>query len=306
MALAEAGALPRIEPLSPALGAEILDLDVTGPIAPEAAAALDAALGQHGVLLVRGQPLTPRRLVDFGRAFGALRPHVQTVYRHPEEPDVVIMTNRKPDGSFNEAGARRGADEVTRRGWHSDLTYDPVPAKATLLHAQAIPSSGGNTCFSNAFMAYRDLAPDLRRRLDGLEGEFPYGGHTRNSATALAASTLDPEAQKTARAVHPIIVAHPETGQPAIYANPLVTSRILGLEESESEALIEELADALDRPAYRWEHFWSVGDTLIWDNRGGTMHTGRLDYPLAEERTFIRATVTGAAMIPYRRAAAEA
>ena len=85
-----------------------------------------------------------------------------------------------------------------------------------------------------------------------------------------------------------------------------MTSRILGLEESESEALIEELADALDRPAYRWEHVWSVGDTLIWDNRGGTMHTGRLDYPLAEERTFIRATVTGAAMIPYRRAAAEA
>ncbi len=300
MALARPEVLPRIVPTGAALGAAVVDLDVTRPVSAEAAAVLNRGLDEHGVLLVRGQPMTPGELTAFSRVFGALQPHVQKIYHHPEDPNVVVMTNRKPDGSFNEAGARRGATEETRHGWHSDLAYDPVPAKATLLHAQAVPSSGGNTCFSNAFRAYGDLSDTLRRRLDGLEGEFPYGGHTRNKATALAASTLDAEAQKSAQAVHPIVVAHPVTGRPAIYANPLVTSCILGLDRAESEALIEALAGALDRPDYRWEHVWSPGDTLIWDNRGGTMHTGRLDYPRAEERTFIRTTVTGAAMIPHR------
>ena len=304
-AVSEPGVGPRIEALGPVLGAEILELDITRPIGAEAAARLDAALTDFGVLLVRRQPLDAKGLVAFARSFGPLRPHVQRAYRHPDEPDVVIMTNRKADGSFNEAGARRGAIEITKDGWHSDLSYDPVPAKATLLHAVAIPSSGGNTCFSDATRAYRALEPELRRRLRGLEAEFPYGGHSRNPATAMAASTLDAEAQATARAIHPVITAHPVTGAPGIYANPLVTSRILGLEDDESEAIIEALAEALDGEEFRWEHVWSVGDTLIWDNRGGTMHTGRLDYPRDQERSFIRTTVSGGPTTAYLGEGAE-
>jgi taurine dioxygenase len=293
----------RIEPLCEVVGAEVLELDPGAELDQDTVAALDAAFVRHGVLLFRGGPLGPAELVAFSACFGALQPHVQRAYQHPEVPEVVVMTNRKPDGSFDEAGARRGAIENTRDGWHSDLSYDASPAKATLLHAVEIPSRGGNTCFVNAHLAYLSLPEDMRERISGLEAEFVYGGHQRNPSLKIAAATLDAQAQRTARAIHPVVSAHPVTGLPAIYANPALTTRVLGVSGEESEEILAAIADALDRPELRWEHRWSVGDTLMWENRGGVMHTGRLDYPREEARRFIRTTVSGGPILAYRAAA---
>lgn len=294
----------ELKPLSPAIGAEVLGVDMQATLAPAEVQRLERGLDDHGVLLFRRQPLSATALARFSAQFGALQPHVQRAYQHPEVAEVVMMTNRKADGSFDEAGAHRGAMERTRDGWHSDLSYDPVPAKATLLHAVEIPSSGGNTCFANVAMAYRDLPEDMKARLRGLEAEFVYGGHQRNKNTALAASTLDAKAKQSARAVHPVVNVHVATGRPAIFANPVLTTRILGLPESEGEAIMEALFDRMDRPEYRWEHVWSVGDTLMWDNRGGVMHTGRLDYPRDQARRFIRTTIAGQPIVMHRPAAA--
>ena len=204
------------------------------------------------------------------------------------------MTNQHADGSFDETGARRGAIEDVRYGWHSDLSYDPKPAKATLLHATNIPSSGGNTCFANAAAAYEALPEETRERVKGLDALFVYGTDQRNKSLVVAARTLDSEQ----RAVHPVVNAHAATGRAAIYANPLLTVGVVGMEQEESDRLLDELYDMLDRPEFHWEHEWSVGDTLMWDNRGGTMHCGRLDYPLGELRRFLRTTVTGGPILP--------
>jgi taurine dioxygenase len=289
----------EFRPLSPALGAEVLGLDMKRLQEPPVVKQVEQAFAEYGVLLFRRQPLTPQELTAFSRQFGTLQPHVQRAYQHPDAPEVVMMTNRKADGSFDEAGARRGAIERTRDGWHSDLSYDAVPAKATLLHAVEIPSRGGNTCFSNAALAYRDMPSDLKARLAGRQAEFVYGGNTYNRKTAIAASTLDAQAQKSAHAVHPAVVVHPANGRAAVYINPVITTRILGLSEQESDATMQAVFDWLDRPEYRWEHVWAVGDTLMWDNLGGVMHTGRLDYPRDEARRFIRTTVRGRPMIMH-------
>jgi taurine dioxygenase len=287
--------------LSPVGGAEVRGIALDGP--PEALdpGGLNRALDRYGFLVVRGQHLTAPQLAAFSRVFGAIQPHVQRAYQHPEVPEVVVMTNRRADGSFDEAGARRGAVENVRDGWHSDLSYDPVPAKATLLHALEIPSRGGNTCFCNSTLAYESLSDGDRAELDGALAEFVYGGHRRNPGTSLAASALDAEATASAHAVHPVIGAHPVTGRPGIYANPLITTRILDWPPERSEAMLNRLFDALDDPAFRYEHQWRLGDTLIWDNRGGWMHAGRLDYPRDEPRRMIRTTVSGAAIEAYRR-----
>lgn len=290
----------QLSKLSDVGGAEVRGLDVAGDIDDAAAARLNAALDEHAVLLIRNQPLTARQLVRFARCFGPLQPHVQRAYQHPDEPEVVVMTNRRRDGSFDEAGARRGAIENTRDGWHSDLSYDPVPAKATLLHSVEIPSSGGNTCFCNAYLAYASLDESFKAALEGLEAEFVYGGHQRNKSTSLAASMLDTEGAATAHAVHPVVNAHPVSGRPAIYVNPLITTRILGVSKSDSETMLQRLFDALDDRAVRFEHRWQVADTLVWDNRGGLMHTGRLDYPRDEARRFIRTTVSGNPIVAGR------
>lgn len=283
----------EIRRLSEVIGAEVIGVDVARPLSEAALAAVEQAFLDHGVLLFRRQPMTPQQLVAFGRQFGVLQPHVQRAYQHPEAPEIVNMTNRKPDGSFDEVGARRGAIENLRDGWHSDLSYDPEPAKATLLHSLEVTSRGGNTCFANVARAFERMPEDLRRRVVGLRAEFPYGGHGRNKSTAMAASALDKVAQASATAIHPVINVHPVSRKPAIYVNPLMTSRILDVSPEESETLLESLFDWIDRPEFRWEHKWSVGDTLMWDNRGGVMHCGRLDYPRGEARRFIRTTVKG-------------
>lgn len=293
-----------IKPLSTVGGADITGLDLTQPMPTASMQILNDALSEHGWLRVRGQPLSAAQVADFARAFGRIQPHVQRAYQHPEVPEIVMMTNQKADGSFDNAGARRGATESTREGWHSDLTYDPVPAKATILHALEIPSAGGNTCFANAALAYAKLDASTKARLNGLRAAFVYGGHQRNAATRAAASALDAQAQKTAHAIHPVINVHPVTGQPGIYVNPLLTTEIIGLSAAQSDALLALLCDALDDEAIRSEHQWQVADTLIWDNRGGVMHTGRLDYPRDEARRFMRATVTGAVLVGHQHRAA--
>ena len=101
-------------------------------------------------------------------------------------------------------------------------------------------------------------------------------------------------------ATHPVVVKHAATGEPGIYVSPYTTSRILGLAESESEALLAELTGRIESEAFRWEHAWSPGDTLMWDNRGGLMHAGRMDYPRHQARRFIRTTIRGGPLAPYR------
>lgn len=289
----------EIKPLSDVCGAEVVGLDMTRPLAPGDVDLIEAAFNRHKVLLFRRQPMTAAQLRDFSALFGALQEHVQRKYQHPEVPEVVQMTNRKPDGSFDEVGASRGAAPDTRDGWHADLSFEKVPAKATLLHAIEIPDRGGNTCFSNTTMAYRALPDAMKQRLHGLRGEFLYGQARRNKLAAKAAEGLRGKDKTETAAIHPIIVKHVATGEPGIYASPFTTSRILDMPEAESEELIEALVDQMDDQAFRWEHVWSVGDTLMWDNRGGLMHSGRLDYPRDQARLFLRTTVTGGPLAPY-------
>lgn len=292
-----------ISPLSDVCGAEVSGIDVTRPLAPADALAIDQAFDRHKVLLIREQPMTAQQLAAFSANFGSLQVHVQTAYQHPEVPEVVQMTNQKADGSFDEVGAARGAAANTRDGWHSDLSFEREPAKATLLHAVAVPDQGGNTCFSNTTLAYQSLSDATKQRLEGLTAEFIYGQAKRNALAAKAAEALAGKAKTETIAVHPVVVRHAVTGEPAIFVNSYTTSRIMELPEAESEALIEELSDLIEDKRFRWEHEWSVGDTLMWDNRGGLMHSGRIDYPRNQLRKFIRTTVRGGPLMPYRLSA---
>ncbi len=289
----------EVRPTDAPCGAEICGVDATKPLDATAVDVIESAFRAHGVLLFRQQPLTARQLADFGAHFGSLQAHVQRKYQHADVPEIVQMTNRKADGSFDDIGAARGAAKRTRDAWHSDLSFDPCPAKATFLHAVEIPSSGGNTCFSNVTQAYEALPDATKQRLNGMRAEFRYGTTTRHKGNSLAAQALDANTAAAAVATHPVIVAHPETKEPGIFVNPFTTSHILDLPDAESDRLLDDLFDAMDKPEYRWEHVWSVGDTLMWDNRGGLMHAGRMDYPHNEARRFIRATVRGGPTSPY-------
>ena len=263
------------------LGADVRGLDTDRLMTPEELHAVDGAFLRRQVLRFREMPMKPQQLVGFSRQFGELQPHIAKKYRLPEAPEVVLMINQDERGNFDKVGAERGV------GWHSDLCYDWSPARATFLHAVAIPDRGGNTSFASMYMAWDTMPEALRKRVDGKLAAFRNGGRQGLNQGI----TPDPK-DRLPDVVHPVIRVHPETGKKSVYANPYHVVRIIGMPRAESDALLDELFAWCDQAQFVWDQVWQVSDTIMWENRSA-WHSGHLDYPRDQLRKFYRTTVRG-------------
>ena len=262
------------------IGVEVLGVDVR-TLDDAGFAAIYRAWLDHNVLVVPGQELQIEDFLRYSRRFGVVHPHPSKMTRHADYPEITLLGVDKvgPDGKLNMAIYRRGAE-----GWHTDGAYDEEPFKATQLYALAVPSTGGDTFFASMYAAYEALPPRLKARLEGRNGAFTYGG--RRKATAL----LDEEDRDWKPVFHPIIRVHPETGRRALYFDPGKILRIEGIEEAESNALIEELTAAMIQPGAEYRHKWRKGDIVIWDNRC-SYHKAAGDYPPEEDRIHWRVSI---------------
>jgi taurine dioxygenase len=276
----EQGVGVQIKDIDGPIGADVTGFDLLALLTDAERRAIEDAFVRRQVLRFRDAPLSPRQLCDFSRQFGTLQPHIAKRYRHPEVPDVVLMINQDEKGNFDRVGAERGV------GWHSDLAYDRVPAKATFLHAVAIPDHGGNTKFANMYMAFDEMPGDLRRRVDGKFARFRQGGRL-----ALNQGIMEKGAAH-ADVVHPVIRTHPESGRKSVYANPYHTVSIIGMPRRDSDALLDELFEWCSQDRFQWQQVWRVADTIMWENRSA-WHSGSVDYPLDQLRKFYRTTVRG-------------
>ena len=108
----------------------------------------------------------PKQTLDLLNTFGPVEPHVTLKYRHPDYPDPIVMSNIGENGEISEHKTARGV------GWHTDMCYIPLPAKATLLHTIEIFDVGGDTLFANMYMALSEMPPALRARIEGLNATF--------------------------------------------------------------------------------------------------------------------------------------
>lgn len=263
------------------VGADVRGLDPDRRLTRDELRAIEDAFLRRLVLRFRGMPMSPQQLVAFSGQFGELQPHIAKKYRLPEAPEVVLMINQDALGNFDKVGAERGV------GWHSDLAYDWTPAKATFLHAVAIPDRGGNTSFLNMYLAWETMPEDLKRRVDGKLASFCNGGRQ----VLNQGITPDPK-DRLADVVHPVIRVHPQTGRKSVYANPYHVIAILGMPRAQSDALLDELFAWCEQKRFQWDQQWRVGDTIMWENRSA-WHSGNLDYPLDQLRKFYRTTVRG-------------
>jgi len=262
------------------VGAEIRGVDVK-TLDDASFAAIYRAWLDCNVLVVPGQDLQIDDFLRYSRRFGLVEPHPSKTTRHPDYPEITLLGVNKfrPDGTLDLAIYRRGAE-----GWHTDGAYDQEPFKATQLYALAVPRSGGDTLFASMYAAYEAMPPRLKRRLEGLNGAFTYGG--RRKATAL----LNEEDRDWKPVFHPIIRTHPETGRKGLYFDPGKILRIEGLDEGESDALIEELTGYMIQPDAQYRHRWRKGDVVIWDNRC-SYHKAAGDYPPEEDRVHWRVSI---------------
>jgi len=276
-----------IQPLSPALGAEIRGVDLS--VAPDEAtfAQIRDAFHAHSVILFRGQRLTEEQHIAFSRRFGPLEIHVAKQYLLPGHPEIVVLSN------VVENGKPKGIEDAGRY-WHSDLSYMRKPSLGSLLYALEVPEAGGDTLFASMYAAYDALPAELKRRIAGLKAIHRYGDRWQKDAAQGRARAALSEAERAATpdAIHPVVRVHPATGRPALYVNEGFTVGIVGMAEDESRVLLDELFEFSTRAEFTYRHHWKKGDLLFWDNRA-VVHSAT-SYDPRTVRHLHRTTVAGA------------
>lgn len=267
-----------VRPLSSALGAEILGIDLHDDIDARVFAQIRDAWHQNLVIVLRGQNMSEEDQVRFAEKFGppAVIHTKQFVRNHPA---VMLISNIREDGK------PIGALPDGEMHFHTDQCHQERPAMASMLYALEVPRAGGNTLFANGYTAYETLPPEIKRRIDGRKALNAYDYETAATKRGTRLS------QSVPSYAHPVVRTHPATGRKALYVNRLMTVRIEGLPAQESEDLLAMLFDHQERREFIYEHVWRVGDLVIWDNRC-TLHA-RTDFSPDERRLMRRVTILG-------------
>ncbi|MEE2687817.1 MAG: TauD/TfdA family dioxygenase [Pseudomonadota bacterium] len=248
-------------------GAEIRGLDLSKPMPDETIGSVRSAWYDNPVLLFREQKLDDAQLMGLARNFGDLElpPSRLLKYSHgsgqkdevPPEINVIsnVLENGKPIGQL-------GAEEAK---WHSDTGFVEKPPAGSFLHAKELPDEGGNTSFLNLYDAYDAIPDDLRDAVENRwskhDPSYTSDGVLRKDFKAYADPSMGPGPS------HPLVRTHPKTGRKALYLGRRFNSYILGLTVKDSENLLDRLWEHATQDRFKYEHVWSMGDVLIWDNR---------------------------------------
>ena len=270
-----------VRPMAGYIGAEILGVDLRGPLDPQVVAEIRATLLRWKVVFFRDQDLTQEQHVAFGRNFGEVTPaHPTLPAAFPDHPEILLLDNE-----------RYAADSVSIESrWHTDVTFVPNPPMASILRGVVVPPYGGDTQFANIVVAYERLSEPIRDLIDGLHA-------VHHNVLPLARGEMPAEmAQQFSstdiRSVHPVVRVHPETGERAIFVNPNFTSHVVELSRKESRHLLEMLYEQISNPEFTCRFRWEPGSIAFWDNRA-TAHLVPTDIPAGFHRSMQRITLTG-------------
>ncbi|MWL89181.1 TauD/TfdA family dioxygenase [Cupriavidus sp. SW-Y-13] len=252
----------EIRPFDAALGAEVVGLDLNQPLSDEDFRRVHRAHLDHHVVVFRDQRITPDQQIAFSRRFGPLQIHVLNQFQLANHPEILIVSNVLKDGKpigLGDAG----------HFWHSDLSYKETPSLGSLLHAIELPAEGGDTLFANMHAAWDSLPAELQRKVEGLTAEHTYLARYaelqkrspwRPNLTAEQIAQVRP-------VIQPVVRTHPETGRKALFVSEHFTTRIVGLPEDESRALLDTLFAHSVKPEHVYRHLWREHDLVFWDNR---------------------------------------
>ena len=202
-----------------------------------------------------------------------------------EKPEVSILesTYKTPDSK------PKDLNMVRLSGWHTDDSYFEVPAKATVLQALAIPSSGGQTRFSNTRKAFEEMPETVKSNILKLVAVHSYDTIRAN---ARAQKLTTEETNETKDVEHPLVRTHEDTSLKSIYFNPNRTDRIVGMSRNESDNLLDVIYAWVTKEEFQYHHEWRLGDILLWDNRC-LLHSVNVDYPIGEIRKHQRILLKG-------------
>ena len=263
-------------------GAEAVGIDLAQPVSAEAQAVLNRAFVEHGVLVVRGQSLTPVQMLTAVAVFGPVFHQHNTRFAIPECPEIHYISNQDRFAD--------GTRYIPGEGWHTDHSNDTRPPKATVLHAVKLPDAGGDTQFANMAAAYAALPSAMRDRIAGLMAIHVY--QSSHSARKLMGLSKSNKERVPNAVLHPIVRTHPENGRKSIYINPIRIEGIVGMDHKEALPLLDELLDHATREEFQYRHAWRPGDLVMWDNRC-LLHKANGDYDMEQTRYLYRVMLEG-------------
>ena len=249
-----------VDPLTPHLGAEVSELDLSQPLDDAQLRDVRQAWADWSVLVFRDQHLDREAHKRFGRYFGTLHTHPMN-YSRDGDPEILIV--RTTANSAYTAGD----------GWHTDVTCDAIPPMASALYITETPEcGGGDTLYADMYLAYEMLSEPMQQMLEGLtavhDGAIPYVGNYKS---------VPPEGGYP-RNEHPVITVHPDTGRKVLYVNSGFTSHIRGLQPWESRSLLDSLYRMIaTTPRLHCRVEWRPNTLTLWDNRC-TQHHAVWDY----------------------------
>jgi taurine dioxygenase len=274
-----------IELMSPTIGAEISDIDLTQPLSDEQYAALRAALLKHKLLVFRDQDISAAQQVALAKRFGELEVH-PVFPHHPDHPELVVL------GGDSKIPGRENV-------YHSDVSWRAQPSMGSMLRCIECPKVGGDTIWVNMAAAYARLPEATRNALDGL-----IAVHDLLPAFGMRMTPEEREARRAAfpPAMHPVVRTHPETGERVLYVNEAFTTHLANyIEKNEVRFgfdfrlaemdLLQYLFRQATAPEYQVRLKWRPNTIAFWDNRS-TQHYAIQDYFPARRR-MLRATVIG-------------
>jgi taurine dioxygenase len=245
----------EVRPLSRAVGAEILGINLLNPVSDAQIAEIRKIWLQHSVVFFREQPLEPGAFQAFAQRFGEIieYPFVKGL---PDFP-LIVPVLKLPHEKHNFGGV-----------WHTDTTYLQEPPMATMLIARELPPVGGDTLFASNYAAFEGLSPALQDTLRTLKGvnSSAKAAVTHSREDRLADSATD-KGRSELNSEHPVVRTHPETGREALYVNPGHTLRFAGWTEEESAPLLNYLFEQQVKPEYTCRFVWRPGSIAFWDNR---------------------------------------
>lgn len=274
----------NLRPTGSALGATVVDLDVSAPLGAQQILALKRGLLDHHILIFEKQDLSEAQFKAFAHYFGSVfAPPADVPVLASKEggvtPDIVLVANVE--------GGYTGHGELSP---HSDHHWAPQPSAGSLLYALEVPASGGDTSFYNMHLAYETLDAETKQRIEGLQ-LITYNPFLWPKDGPRPKYRFENKPLMSPVFPHPLVRTHPDSGKRVLFLDAATEVEVVGLPKPEGAALVEKLRAHLEQERFRYTHHWAVGDIVYWDNQA-VLHA-RSAFPAESRRVLKRFSIAG-------------
>ena len=276
-----------VKKLHPALGAEVRGVDARHASA-EVLKQVHELWMEHLVLVFPEQHVTDEEHVAFTRQLGEPEIFHQEIIRSKRVREIFRVSNVDDEGVLMPPDHPVARQVALAQFWHTDSSYLAVPCAGALLHGVEVSRTGGETQFTNLYMAYEELPERLKSQIQGRKARHNFGNLHKISKLK---EMTEEERAKVPAIWQPMVRVHPVTGRKSLYISPIYNDEVEGMDPAAGKALIDELTAHASQKKYVYSHRWETDDILMWDNRC-TMHAVTPFDP-RERRVMHRTTIVG-------------